>query len=182
MANKTNKTVDPNAVAQSAADLTKQAATKPEEREAHLKPARELKDFSMPNRADVRGWPVFASDARMVGMIDRLLVEPSTMKIRYASVSLAHNAVEDGKPTVGGSVLVPVGVMRRLDDRNAIALDKLTSQQLASAPRVSQGPVTMADENATLTVYGMPTTKDANLGDLYTSPQFDDKHLLTTSK
>lgn len=173
------RTLDANAVAVAAAGLVRQATISPENRASYLTPARELWHFHIGGeRADIREWPVYTRDGRLVGAVDRLLVEAATRRIRYASVSLAFYAANDHKPTVLGSVLVPIGAIRRVDERQALVLDGLTSEQLVNAPRLHARPITRADEDATLAVYGMPTSRDVPPGTLYDGPTFDDRRLI----
>jgi hypothetical protein len=141
-------------------------------------PAGELSRFHLGSeRVDIRGWPVFASDGRAVGAVDRLMVETSSKKIRYIGVSLIPHAEHDYKPTKPGSVLVPIGVVRRLDDRQAVVLEGLASGRLASAPRLHVRAVTRGDEDATLAVYGMPNSRELPAADFYKGPNFDERRL-----
>ncbi len=145
---------------------------------SHLIPARELTRFKLgEERVDIRRWPVFTSDGRLVGAVDRLMVETSSKKIRYIAVALIREAVNDYSAVVPGSVLVPVGALRRLDDLEAIILDELASFQLARAPRLRARPVTRADEDATLAAYGMPTSREIPAADLYKNPNFDEDRI-----
>ncbi|MEX2154253.1 MAG: PRC-barrel domain-containing protein [Gemmatimonadaceae bacterium] len=179
MSDHANESAGRDQIAVAAAALVKERATAlPDDRVCHLAAMRELMGFQLgAERADIRSWPVYASDARLVGAVDRLMVETATGRIRYASVALAYYAADDNRPTASGSVLVPIGLVRRLDDRQEITLDALTSLALVSAPRVHARPVTRGDENATLAVYGMATSRDVAAGDLYANVTFDDGRL-----
>jgi hypothetical protein len=151
----------------------------PEDHISHLAIMRELAGFHLADgQIDVRHWPVFTSDSRLVGAIDRLMVETTTRRIRYACVSLIHHAASDRRPTPTGYVLVPVGLMRRLDDRNIVVLDALTSESVVKAPRIRMRPVTRGDEQATLVTYGLPASADGRGNGFYASPHFDEDPLL----
>jgi hypothetical protein len=106
------------------------------------------------------------------------MVESATGKVRYASVALVHHAADDNRSTPIGSVLVPIGAVRRLDHRHAVAIDALTSDLLVAAPRLHARPVTRADEDATLAVYGMATSRHVAADALYDRPQFDEGRLM----
>lgn len=148
------------------------------DRASYLVPARELSRFHLGReRVDIREWPVFASDGRLVGAVNRLMVETATKKIRYIAVSLIPEAAHDYRPTAPGSVLVPVGAIRRLDDRHAVVLQGLASGQLARAPRLRARAVMRADEDATLAVYGMPNSHQVPAADFYNGPNFDERRL-----
>lgn len=147
----------------------------PENRASYLVAARELNRFQLgDNRVDIRDWPVFASDGRLVGAVDRFMVEMSSKKIRYVAISLVRYADHDCKPTLVGSVLVPIGVIRRLDDRHAVVLSGLVTDQLLSAPRLHACAVTRGDEDATLAVYGMPNSRELPVADFYKSQNFNE--------
>jgi hypothetical protein len=147
-------------------------------RASYLVPMRELSRFQLGDRrVDIRGWPVFAGDNRLVGAVDRLMVEAASKKIRYIAVSLVRNAEHNFKPARVGSVLVPIGVVRRLDDRHAVAIDGLTAEVLLSAPILRARAVTRADEDETLEIYGMPTSRELPAADFYKSPNFDESRV-----
>ncbi len=145
---------------------------------SHLMTARELSRFELgKNRVDIRRWPVFTSDGRLVGAVDRLMVEPLSKKIRYIAVALIREAVNDYRYIVPGSVLVPIGLVRRLDDREAVVIDALASFHLASAPRLRARAVTRAEEDATLAAYGMPTSHEIPAADFYKNQNFDEDRI-----
>ena len=159
-------------------DLNESGAWPPGDRASYIVPARELSRFRLgSDRVDIRDWPVFASDGRLVGAVKRLMVEHTSKKIRYITVSLIRDAAHDLFPTEPGSVLVPVGVIRRLDDRQAVVLESLASSQLARAPRLRARAVTRADEDETLATYGMPNSREVSASDFYRSPHFDERRL-----
>ncbi|HEU4746861.1 MAG TPA: PRC-barrel domain-containing protein [Gemmatimonadaceae bacterium] len=159
-------------------DLNHSGAWPPGDRASYIVPARELSRFRLGrDRVDIRDWPVFASDGRLVGAVKRLMVEHASTKIRYITVSLIRDAVHDLRPTELGCVLVPIGVVRRLDDRQAVVIDGLASGQLARAPRLRARAVTRADEDETLAVYGLPNSREVSAADFYKSPHFDEGRL-----
>jgi hypothetical protein len=146
-------------------------------RVSHLVPARELERFALGvERVDIRRWPAFGSDGLYVGMVDRLLVETGTGKIRYASVTIAVPLAPGGSRAPTGSVLVPIGLVHPLFDREEIVIDYLSADMLAAAPRLHARPITRSDEDATLASYHMATSRD--VGDLlYGGPNFDERRL-----
>lgn len=146
-------------------------------RVSHLVPARELERFALGvERVDIRRWPAFGSDGLYVGMVDRLLVETGTGKIRYATVTIAVPLAAGGSRAPTGSVLVPIGLVHPLFDREEIVIDSLSADMLAGAPRLHARPVTRSDEDATLASYHMATSRD--VGDmLYGGPGFDERRI-----
>lgn len=147
-------------------------------RASYVVAARELIRFRLGDgRLDIRGWPVLASDSRLMGVVDRLMIEASSKKVRYIAVSLAREGGKDCKPTAVGSVLVPIGVVRRLDERQAVVLDGLGSDELMRAPLLRARAVTRADEDAALEIYGMPTSRELPAADFYKNPNFDESRI-----
>ena len=73
-------------------------------------------------------------------------------------MSTSTTSTGDNRPIATGSVLVPIGVGRRLGEREAIKLDGISSGALASAPSLRARAITRDDENAALAEYGMSTS------------------------
>ena len=116
------------------------------DRASYVLPARELIQFRLGHeRVDIRRWPVFAADGRLIGAVDKLMVEAASRKVRYVTVSLIENAVHDYSPTAPGSVLVPIGVVQRLDDRQTITLTLLESKPVGCAPRLACRAITQGE-------------------------------------
>ncbi len=144
---------------------------------SYLLPARELARFRLGDRVDIRQWPVFAADERLVGAVDKLMVDTMSKKVRYLTVSLIKEAVDEYRLIAPGSVLVPIGLVQRLDDRQAIILTRITSRRLASAPRLRARAITRGDEDAALAAYGMATSREVSSPDFYKRPDFDERRL-----
>ena len=155
------------------------ARMSPELRVSYLTAVRELSHFRFgPSRTDVRHWLVFTADGRLAGVVDRLLVETATRKVRYAAIVLDRHAADDHRPNACGSVLVPIGALRRASNGQTLTLRELTAQVLVTAPRLSARPVTRADEMAALDVYGY---EDAAMSsaEFYGDSRFDEELALT---
>ena len=149
----------------------------PDQRVSSLTPAWELQGFRLPAECpDVRGWHVKADDGTLVGSVSRLIVDTRTRIIRYVAVRLSGRF---GKSTVAEprTVLVPVGVVRRLDDEQALTLEHITPAQLARAPRLPFRAIMRADEVATLAAFGLAALWDF-ADALYATPIFDTAPLL----
>lgn len=152
-------------------------------RASYVVAARELDGFRLgDDRIDVRSWPVFAADGVLVGAVDRLMIEPLTQRVRYVAVSLLADADREWHPSILGSVLVPVGLVQRRDDRQMLQIDGLTSEQLANAPRLLSRAVMRADEDATLAAFGLPNSSEVPAADFYKGPRFDEQSLRSASK
>jgi hypothetical protein len=147
-------------------------------RASHLTPVRELQQFAMGvERKDIRGWAVSASDGVPVGVVERLLVETGSGKIRYATVALTPEPAFGRRRGAGGSVLVPIGLVHLEHDQHHVVIDSLTASVLSDAPRLYARPITRADEDEALAAYGMATSREVGDHQLYLSPQFDERRL-----
>ncbi|MEO8333732.1 MAG: PRC-barrel domain-containing protein [bacterium] len=125
------------------------------------------------DRVDIRGWEVYSNDAHMVGSVESFFIDMHAKAVRYVGIAL-HDT-ETGAPT--GTVLVPVGAVVRRSERRVVMVRALSSAQLAAAPRLPNRPITRADEDATLAVYGMATSRDVSAVDLYNGPNFAEHEL-----
>jgi hypothetical protein len=148
-----------------------------DDRVSHLTAARELMALRTGMRGDVRGWPAFACDGRLVGTVDRLMIEVYTGRIRYASIALAPHALDDESTNPRGSVLVPIGLVHPHDNEQAVRIERLTAADLVAAPRLPSRPVNRGDENAALAVYGMRTARELPHERFYDRPEFENQRL-----
>jgi len=143
------------------------------DKSSELLRAKEMSGFSFGAlRVDIRGWPVYANDGMLIGSVESLFVDMRAKAVRYLGVAL-----HDETHVTSGTVLVPVGTASRVADERFIVLNALSSEQVASAPRIPNRPVNRNDENATLRVYGMATWRDVSPADLYDGPNFDERRL-----
>lgn len=149
----------------------------PDLRASYLTAVRELDRFEFgPARDDVRRLQVFSA-GRLVGVVDRLLVETATRKVRYAVVTLDRHAASDDAPNAVGGVLVPIGSLRRVKERGGLELCEFSTQMLVDAPRLHARPVTRGDELATLAAYGCDATSTSS-AELYAHERFDERQAL----
>ncbi len=105
------------------------------------------------------------------------MIETSSKKIRHIAVALSREAVNYYRSIVPGSVLVPIRLVRRLDDCETVVIDALASFQLACAPRHRARAVTPAEEDATVAAYGMPTSREIRAADFYKNQNFDEDRI-----
>ncbi|MGH7619298.1 MAG: PRC-barrel domain-containing protein [Gemmatimonadaceae bacterium] len=139
---------------------------------------RELPNFAFGSaRADVRGWPVYCSDAVLVGTVESILVDVRNRAVRYLGMALSDP--ETRSPT--GTVLVPIGLASRPGDRHAVVLKTVSSADLATVPRVHARPVTRGDEEAVLATYGITMPRAARGGDFYARPAFSEHRVFGVS-
>jgi len=146
----------------------------PDQRVSSLTPAWELQGFRLPDSyADVRGWQVFADDGALVGTVSRFIVDTRTRIVRYVAVMLSGAYFGKSTLVAPRNVLVPVGLVRRDDEKHALELDHITREQLAAAPRLPMRAIIRADEYATLTTYGLAALWSMAADAMYSAPIFD---------
>jgi hypothetical protein len=146
-----------------------------------LSAAKELLGFRLADPAvDVRGWSVQAADERHAGIVSGLLVDIHTRRVRYLAVALDVALDRRARSRDPGTVMIPVGMARRADDARTVLLDGITSSMMIRAPRIPARAIMRADEDATLAVYGLPSSGISER-DMYASAHFDDSRLLKSA-
>ena len=154
----------------------------PDQRVSSLTPAWELQGFRLPDAyADVRGWEVFAYDGALVGTVSRFIVDTRSRIIRYLAVMLRGGYFGKSTLVAPRMVLVPVGLVRRDDERHVLELEQITSAQLARAPKLPLRAIIRADEYATLATYGLAALWDLASEAMYSAPIFDAARLFQGS-
>jgi sporulation protein YlmC with PRC-barrel domain len=110
---------------------------------AHLKT---LKGFKVTDPgSDIRGWTLSARDGRRVGVIDDLIVETSTLEVRYLEVRIDQSAAKRAGDVW---VLVPARVARVDDLRERVIIDSMSAEGIAEAPRSMRSPPNPVQERA----------------------------------
>lgn len=147
-----------------------------------LRPARNIPGFALPEKmVDVRGFKVLASDGQEVGTVDGLMVDSKGNEVRWLAVGLNEKLRTDAK-SKETAVLVPAGRVEHMADKKTVTLKAIGSDQLMQVPKVMPGsPVTRKLEDETLTVLGIPSSKDMPKGALYSGAAFDTRMGLQTT-
>lgn len=142
-------------------------------RYSELMIARDLPGFTLADAGpDVRGWHVIAADRVSVGTIRRLIVEMRTGAIRYLMVELDPRLERRKRRVFASSVLVPVGLARRVDDLCTVLLTGVTSETLRRVQRIPDRPITRADEEETLLQLGLPSLAGVDASTPYVGAHF----------
>ena len=99
---------------------------------------------------DVRDWEVAFPDDRRVGKVDDLIVDTSTMLVKYLEVKLDPQvALSDADRWV----LVPVDLLARIEEAGVrVIIDRLPARGLAHAPR-HDGHIPTAQEERVINAY-----------------------------
>lgn len=139
-----------------------------------LRRAREIPRFVFDGtRTDVRGWRVYSRDAHRIGVVESMLVDMYSNAVRYLGIALDDVETDIGR----GTVLVPIGAAARAKRVPVVVLPTISSGQLAAAPRMTQRPVTRADEGASLASLGIATAGEPGTEDFYSMPVFSESRL-----
>lgn len=148
-------------------------------RYSELMVARDLPGFTLADAGpDVRGWHVIAADRVSVGTVTRLIVEMRTGAIRYLMIELDPRLERRRRRVFASSVLLPVGLARRVDDLCTILLTGVSSDMLRRVQRIPDRPITRADEEETLRQLGLPSLESADLDHPYAGAHFSTQPLL----
>ena len=100
---------------------------------------------------DLRAWEVVLPDGRRVGKVDDLIVDTSTMTVKYLEVKLDQHVTLSGEDRW---VLVPVEFLSRIDEDDVhVIIDHLPAGGLADAPRHYGHQVPTAEEQRVINGY-----------------------------
>ncbi|HEV7990468.1 MAG TPA: PRC-barrel domain-containing protein [Gemmatimonadaceae bacterium] len=124
---------------------------------AHLS---DLDDFMIADPTpDFRDWKVVLADGRRVGKVDDVLVDTSTMMVKYIELKVDHDVLLP--EVVPGEedrwLLVPVELAHIDSDAANVVLDRLPAGGLANATRRARGLPTAGEERAILAYYELAT-------------------------
>jgi sporulation protein YlmC with PRC-barrel domain len=123
----------------------------------------DMKDFMIADPdPDIRGWKVVLPDGTKVGKVDDLIVDTSTMTVRYLEVKLDHHVLGTDEDTWR---LVPVGTARVDDKEHVVVLDRLPVAGLAGAPKHARGIPTREQQRELDEYYGRAARSEGDRGD-----------------
>jgi photosynthetic reaction center H subunit len=115
-------------------------------REGHdlVSPLRVLPEFGVTAGPDPRGLEVVAADGKVAGKVTDVWVDRADAMARYLEVELAAGAGADG----GETRLLPVTMMRIVEEPRRVAVHAVRAGQFALAPRLRDvDRVTLAEED-----------------------------------
>ena len=152
----------------------------------------ELDDYKVASGyPDVRGWTVKGSGGQVVGKVDNLLVNKETERVVYLDVELDEAIIKGGdvaqdKPADEGvhgftnkegenHLIVPIGLVRLLEDDEIVQTDKINYDTFHSAQR--KGKHSSIEPGYEMIVYKHLTGKPDDIHtddmkDFYDRPEF----------
>ena len=110
----------------------------PEAADAYAAPGllaqlRALRGFTIADpTTDIRGWWVTGRDWHPLGTVYELIVETSTLEVRYLEVQLTRDVLASAKDAW---VLVPAGVARIHEFHDSVTIHPMPAGGLLAAPR-----------------------------------------------
>ena len=128
----------------------------------------DLSDYKVASDySDVRGWDVEDTDHRIIGKVDRLLVNKESQRVVYLDIEVDKSLIEDGheiytKSTSEGAheflnkngenhLIIPIGLVD-LDDKNKkVISNEINHSTFTKTKRLSKG--TDVDRNYEVTVF-----------------------------
>jgi sporulation protein YlmC with PRC-barrel domain len=92
----------------------------------------DLHDFKVvEGQPDVTGWKVYASDGTRIGLVQELIVDASSWKVRYLDVKLEEEIARD---MGGDNRLVPIAMANVNEEDKIIFLEGVRRAALRSLP------------------------------------------------
>ncbi len=102
----------------------------------HLQRLDELSGYSVEaGDLDPRGWTVISTDGRTLGTVDDLVVDTSTMKVRYFDVDLDDSTADPN--AVDGHVLVDATTARVDENRRQVIAEPISYRSAHAGTRPS---------------------------------------------
>ena len=135
---------------------------------------------------DIRDWEVVTRDHRKVGKVHDLIVDTSTMKVRYLDVIVSSKFLEAPSDS---HVLIPIAGATLDDDDNRVYLDEVATSHLSSLPPYDHRRITRDYETSIAGLFSaavergaaamsQPVTPPApqpETADYYDAPRFEEK-------
>lgn len=130
----------------------------------------ELSDYKVASEDhDVRGWKVQDFDLRIIGKVDRLLVNPNTERVVYLDIEVDKSLIEEGHEVYNTSasegaheflnkegenhLIIPIGLVRLDEENKKVISDEITHSTFAKTKRRSKG--TDVDRNYEVSILQM---------------------------
>jgi sporulation protein YlmC with PRC-barrel domain len=91
---------------------------------------------------DIRKWKVRNTDGRILGVVDDLIIDKQSRKVRYIVLDLNGKSLN----LLSRKILIPIGISHfdELDD--IVVLPNVTVEHLATLPGYNKGKITVDEE------------------------------------
>lgn len=117
--------------------------------------------------SDVRGWEVEDADHRVIGKVDRLLVNKESQRVVYLDIEVDKSLIEDGHEIYNKSssegaheflnkegenhLIIPIGLVSLDEENKKVISNEITHSTFARTKRLSKG--TDVDRNYEVSVF-----------------------------
>jgi hypothetical protein len=128
----------------------------------------DLSDYKVASKdSDVRGWEVEDADHRIIGRVDRLLVNRETERVVYLDIEVDKSLIEDGHEVYSKSsgegaheflnkdgenhLIIPIGLVDLDKENKKVLSNEISHGTFAKTKRLNKG--TSVDRNYEVTVF-----------------------------
>lgn len=128
----------------------------------------DLTDYKVASEdSDVRGWEVEDVDHRIIGQVDRLLVNRESQRVVYLDIEVDKSLIENGHEVYNTSagegtheflnkegenhLIIPIGLVKLDKENKKVISNEITHSTFAQTKRLSKG--TDVDRNYEVTVF-----------------------------
>lgn len=116
----------------------------------HLRRLSQLDSYGIANGdPDVRMWHVNDATGQRVGVVYDLMVDMTTLDVKFLDVALDRRAADREAHTIP-HVLVPLALVQLADDANVVTLSQLTAPTLETLPEFDHNHFTREDQRVLL--------------------------------
>lgn len=116
---------------------------------SHLKELHASEFEIVKGEPDIRNWKVIGLQHIEVGIVNDLLFDEVSYRVRYLIVDIFGKQLN----LISRMVLIPMGLVELLTDEKLVVVTGLTVGQLASLPTYEKGKITTVTEHAIHTVF-----------------------------
>ncbi|MFN3999834.1 PRC-barrel domain-containing protein [Algoriphagus sp.] len=116
----------------------------------------DLSDYKVASdNSDVRGWEVEDTDHRIIGKVDRLLVNKNTERVVYLDIEVDNSLIEDGHEVYNTSssegvheflnkdgenhLIIPIGLVNLDKENKKVVSNEITHSTFAKTKRLGKG-------------------------------------------
>ncbi len=122
---------------------------------------------------DIRGWDVLGENGEKIGTVEELIVDTSTMKVRYLDIDLDDSVIEGNEER---HVLIPIGAAKLDDDDDNVFVQGLDRRVVNRFPAYKdRQPVTRDYENQIRSTLSPGYNTAGSKENFYEHEHFDEK-------
>jgi photosynthetic reaction center H subunit len=134
----------------------------------------EMSDYEVADEdPDIRGWDVLGENGEKIGTVEELIVDTTSMKVRYLDIDLDDSIIEGNEER---HVLIPIGAAKLDDDDDNVFVQGLDRKVVNRFPAYKdRQPLTREYENEVRSTLSPGYNTSGTTGNFYEHDHFDDK-------